>query len=181
MKTPALFLVLFAALSAAAQSNPARWLLVKSTLTYRVSDALHEVTGVSRAARGKGVCADGQCSFLVAAPVQSFRSGDSNRDLHMMQAVRGALDPMVIVRTQLPQSAIHPGLLHANVRVRFGGEVHTYPEVAFTVVAQGRDLRLTGTLPIQLSDFGIKSPQFLFIAVKNLVPVDIVLRWRPTP
>src|SRR5215472_11398071 len=76
-----------------------QWILEKSTLTYHVSHPLHEVDGVSHAAKGKGSCRAGVCDFLIAAPVKSFDSGDSNRDLHMLQVARGGEFPMVIVRT----------------------------------------------------------------------------------
>jgi len=67
-----------------------QWVLDQSTLTYHVSHPLHQSEGTSHAARGKGVCHDGQCDFLIAVPIKSFDSGDSNRDLHMLQVTRGA-------------------------------------------------------------------------------------------
>src|SRR3984885_13604143 len=81
-----------------------QWILQQSTLTYHVSHPLHETEGVSHAAKGKGVCHAGQCDFLIAVPVKSFDSGDSNRDLHMLQVTRGAEFPLVTVRTRLPES-----------------------------------------------------------------------------
>ncbi|MGC2474727.1 MAG: hypothetical protein WA485_10360, partial [Candidatus Sulfotelmatobacter sp.] len=65
------------------------WVLTQSTLTYHVSHPLHQTDGVSHAARGKGVCHEDQCDFLIAVPVKSFDSGDSNRDLHMIQVTKG--------------------------------------------------------------------------------------------
>jgi len=79
-----------------------QWVLKQSTLTYHVSHPLHQSEGASHAARGKGVCHEGQCDFLIAVPVKTFDSGDSNRDLHMIQVTRGAEYPMVTVRTRLP-------------------------------------------------------------------------------
>ena len=92
------------ALPAFAQTD-SQWVLEQSTLTYHVSHPLHQVDGVSHAARGKGVCHAGQCDFLIAVPVKSFDSGDSNRDLHMLQVARGGQFPMVTVRTRLPEAA----------------------------------------------------------------------------
>ena len=63
-----------------------QWVFEQSTLTYHVSHPLHQTDGISHAARGKGVCHAGQCDFLIAVPVKSFDSGDSNRD-------RGIIDP----------------------------------------------------------------------------------------
>src|SRR6476661_2437365 len=96
-----LVLVLLAPKLAQADSQ---WILEQSTLSYHVSHPLHQIDGVSHAARGKGVCHAGQCEFLIAAPVKSFDSGDSNRDLHMLQATRGAQFPLVSVRTRLPET-----------------------------------------------------------------------------
>src|ERR1035437_9420828 len=81
-----------------------QWVLGQSTLTYHVSHPLHQSEGISHAARGKGFCHDGQCDFLIAVPVKSFDSADSNRDIHMLQVTRGAEFPMVTVRTRLPES-----------------------------------------------------------------------------
>jgi hypothetical protein len=96
-----LTLLLLALPALAADSQ---WALEQSTLTYHVSHPPHESEGVSHTARGKGVCHAGQCDFLIAVPVKSFDSGDSNRDLHMLQVTRGAEFPMVMVRTQLTES-----------------------------------------------------------------------------
>ena len=105
-KTLMAFLLLALPALAAADSQ---WVLDQSTLTYHVSHPLHQVEGVSHAAKGKGVCHAGQCDFLIAVPVKSFDSGDSNRDLHMLQVTRGAQFPIVTVRTRLPEAAIRIG------------------------------------------------------------------------
>src|ERR1039458_6859634 len=83
-----------------------QWVLGASTLSYLVSHPLHESVGVSHDARGKGVCHGGQCDFLIAVPVKSFDSKDSNRDLHMLQVTRGGQFPMVTVRVLLPESEL---------------------------------------------------------------------------
>src|SRR5487761_2678296 len=102
MRTRTAFLLV--AMPALAHAD-SQWVLDQSTLTYHVSHPLHQVDGVSHAARGKGVCHAGQCDFLIAAPVKSFDSGDSNRDLHMLQVARGGQYPLITVRTRLPESA----------------------------------------------------------------------------
>jgi hypothetical protein len=92
MNKKLLVTLLFLALPGLAAAD-GQWVLDQSTLTYRVSHPLHQTEGVSHAARGKGVCHTGQCDFLIAVPVKSFDSGDSNRDIHMLQATRGAEFP----------------------------------------------------------------------------------------
>lgn len=168
--------VLVLSLLAAADSQ---WVLQQSTLTYSVSHPLHHIEGVSHAARGKGLCQAGQCQFLIAVPVNTFNSGDSNRDLHTIQAVRGAQNPMVVVRTQLPESEIKPGTIHANLQVQFAGQTASYKQLTFQLVTQGKDIRLTGTIPATLTDFKIPPPSLLTIPIKNEIPVRVDMTWAP--
>ena len=154
-----------------------QWMLKQSTLTYHVSHPLHQSEGVSRAARGKGVCHDGQCDFLIAVPVKSFDSGDSNRDLHMIQVTRGAEFPMVTVRTRLPESASASATVKADLEVQFAGQTARYQQVAFEVVTQGNEKKISGTIPTILTDFKIDPPSLLALPVKNEIPVRVEMTW----
>jgi hypothetical protein len=162
-------------------SADSQWVLQQSTLTYSVSHPLHHIEGVSHAARGKGMCHAGLCQFLIAVPVNTFNSGDSNRDLHTIQAVRGAQYPMVMVRTQLPDSEIKPGSIHADLQVQFAGQTASYKQLTFQVATQGRDIRLTGTIPSTITDFKIPPPSLLTIPIKNEIPVKVDMTWAPAP
>ena len=154
------------------------WVLDQSTLSYHVSHPLHQVDGVSHAARGKGVCRGGQCDFLIAVPVKSFDSGDSNRDLHMLQVTRGAQYPMVTVRTHLPESAAQGSTIHADLDIEFAGQSVHYKDVPFQVADQGNEKKLSGTIPAKVSDFKIDPPTLLTMPIKNDIPVKIEMTWR---
>jgi hypothetical protein len=134
---------------------------------------------VSHAALGKGVCRLGQCDFLIAVPVKSFDSGDSNRDLHMLQATRGAQFPLVSVRTRVPETAAASATIHADLEIQFAGQTAQYKQVAFQVVTQGNQIRISGTIPATLSDFKLDPPSLLAIPVKNEMPVRVEMTWRP--
>jgi len=156
-----------------------QWVLEQSTLTYHVSHPLHQSEGVSKAARGKGVCHTGQCDFLIAVPVKSFDSGDSNRDLHMLQVARGGQFPMVTVRTRLPEAASASATTQADLEIQFAGQTVTYKQVRFQLAAKGKRMSITGTIPATLSDFKIDPPSLLAVPVKNEMPVRIEMTWRP--
>lgn len=158
-----------------------QWVLEQSTLTYHVSHPLHQTEGVSHAARGKGVCHAGECDFLIAVPVKSFDSGDSNRDLHMVQASRGAQFPLVTVRTRLPEAASASATIHADLEIQFAGQTAQYTQLPFQLLKQGNDIRITGTIPATLSDFKIDPPSLLTFPVKNEIPVRVEMTWRPQP
>jgi hypothetical protein len=160
-----------------AQSD-SQWVLEQSTLTYHVSHPLHQVDGVSHAARGNGVCHAGQCDLLIAVPVKSFESGDSNRDLHTLQVVRGGQFPMVTVRTRLSEDASGSATIQADLEVQFAGQTAKYSQVPFQQVTQGDETRISGTIPATLSDFKIDPPSLLAIPVKNAIPVRVEMTWR---
>jgi hypothetical protein len=176
LRTLALWLLLAPPLAPAADSQ---WILQQGTLTYHVSHALHQSEGVSHEVRGKGVCHAGQCDFLIAVPVKSFDSGDSNRDLHMIQVTRGAQFPMVTVRTRLPESASNSATVQADLEIQFAGQTAQYKQVPFQLVTQGVQIRITGTVPATLTDFKIDPPSLLTIPVKNEIPVRVDLTWKP--
>ena len=155
-----------------------QWVLEQSTLSYHVSHPLHQSEGVSHAARGKGVCHAGQCDFLIAVPVKSFDSGDSNRDLHMLQATRGAQFPMVIVRTRLPEEASTSATIQADLEIEFAGQTVHYRQVPFQLVSQGNEIRLSGTIPATIADFRIDPPSLLTVPIKNEIPVRVEMSWR---
>lgn len=172
----AVLAVVFATLALAADSQ---WVLQQCTLTYHVSHPLHQTDGVSHAARGKGICHAGQCDFLIAVPVKSFDSGDSNRDLHMVQVTRGAEFPMVTVRTRLPESAENDATIQADLEIQFAGQTAHYQHVPFQLAKQGPDIRLSGTIPATLVDFKIDPPTLLTMPVKNEIPIRVEMTWHP--
>src|SRR6202140_4993567 len=122
----AILLLLLPPLKPALGQADRQWVLEQSTLSYHVSHPLHKTDGVSHMARGKGVCHAGQCDFLIAVPVKSFDSGDSNRDLHMPKVTRGGQFPLVTVRTQLPEAASASATVQADLEIQFAGQTATY-------------------------------------------------------
>jgi hypothetical protein len=170
---------LLLALPPLALAADSQWVLEQGSLTYHVSHPLHESEGVSHAARGKGVCHAGQCDFLIAVAVKSFDSGDSNRDLHMVQVTRGAQFPIVTVRTRLPESAAASATINADLEIQFAGQTVQYKQVPFKLEVHGGETHITGTIPATLSDFKIDPPSLLTMPVKNEIPVRIDMTWRP--
>jgi hypothetical protein len=166
----------FAAIAFCQTDTP--WVLVQSTLTYHVVHPLHQVDGVSHAAKGKGICHAGQCDFLIAVPVKSFDSGDSNRDLHMLQVTRGGQFPMVIVNTHLSEDVSASATIHADLEIQFAGQTVKYPQIPFQLVIQGDQAQISGTIPATLTDFKINPPELLAMPVKNDIPIRVELTWQ---
>lgn len=155
-----------------------QWVLTQSTLTWHVTHPMHEVEGTSHAAKGKGNCSGGECDFLIAVPVNTFNSGDSNRDLHTLQVVRGGQYPMVVVRTRIPQSELSAPTIYADLDVQFAGQTAHYSHVPFQRTSHGNDVEIKGTIPATCSDFNIERPSFLTVPIKNEIPVTADLTWH---
>lgn len=172
------FGLLFLALAPIAARADSQWVLDQSTLAYHMSHPMHEVDGVSHAAKGKGICHAGQCDFLIAVPVKTFDSGDSNRDLHMIEAVRGAQFPMIVVHAKFPESEINQQWIHEDLEVQFAGQTAHYANVPFERTQQGSEVRITGAIPLTCSDFKIDRPSFLTVPIKNEIPVRVEMTWR---
>ncbi len=153
------------------------YVLQQSSLTYHMSHPMHEVDGTSHAARGKGICRAGECDFLIAVPVKSFDSGDTNRDLHMLEATKGAQFPMVQVRTLFPESEASAPIIHADLEVQFAGQTAHYAHVPFERTQVGSAIRIVGTIPALCSDFKIDRPSFLTVPIKNEIPVLVDMTW----
>ena len=163
----------------AQQPSPAtNWALDSSTLTYHMSHPVHEVDGISHMAKGKGVCKDGRCDFLLAVPVKSFDSGDTNRDLHMLQVTRGAQFPYVTVRLRVPESALASPSLICDIEVQFAGQTAHYSHVPFQRSMEGNSHHITGSVPATLTDFKIDPPTFLLVPIKNDIPVKVDMKWH---
>ncbi|MFP5227078.1 MAG: hypothetical protein ACLGXA_05570 [Acidobacteriota bacterium] len=177
MKLAALFLLAaFASVGLHAQNQ---WVLTQSSLIWHVVHPMHEVDGTSHAAKGKGNCSGGFCDFLIAVPVNTFSSGDSNRDLHMIETVRGAQYPMVIVRAHLPQTALNGPTIEADLEVQFAGQTAHYSHVPLHRTNHGSDVEITGTIPATCSDFKIDRPSFLTVPIHNEIPVTVDTTWMP--
>ena len=171
--------LLLTALPAFSQTDT-QWLLTKSALSYHISHPMHEVDGTSQAGKGKGICDAKTCNFLIAAPVKSFDSGDTNRDLHMIQATRGAQFPMVIVRTQFPATETASSTIYADLEIQFAGQTAHYTHIAFQrTLLQNNEVQITGTIPTTCSDFKIDRPSFLTVPIKNEIPIKVDTTWRP--
>ena len=175
---PALLAILLVSPALFAQTDQT-WVLEQSTLTYHMSHPIHEVDGVSHAARGKGICHADTCDFLVAAPLKSFDSGDSNRDSHMIQVTRGAQYPLVTVRVRVPEQQLSSATLDCDLDIEFAGQTAHFSHVPFQQTIQGTTHHITGTVPSTLTDFKIDPPSFLTMPIKNQIPVKVDMIWHP--
>jgi hypothetical protein len=96
----------------------------------------------------------------------------------MLQVTRGAQFPLVSVRTRLPESLAGSATIQADLQITFAGQTVEYKQVPFQLVTQGKQIKLSGTIPAKLTDFKIDPPSLLAIPVKNEIPVKVEMTWH---
>ena len=96
----------------------------------------------------------------------------------MLQVTLAAEFLMVSVRTRLPEADATSATIHADLEIQFAGQTVQYKQVAFQLVTEGSETRISETIPAMLSDFRIEPPSLPTLPVKNDIPVRVELTWR---
>lgn len=153
-----------------------------STVRYTVVHKLHEVDAASKEVEGKAmVRPDGSVLTEVRAPIASFRSGDGNRDEHMMEVMNVGTYPAVTFKgvAKLPAPGELPqGPLQMDGQVDLHG-VKTRVAVPLSVTPQpDGSLRVRGSLEVSLDQHHIDRPSLLFVKVDDACRIDVDLLLR---
>jgi polyisoprenoid-binding protein YceI len=147
-----------------------------SSISYQVVHKLHKIDGTSRRAEGKArVLSDGKVQVMVRAPVESFDSGNANRDAHMKEVVEAARYPTVELKAVAEP---HKGPTRTLLgQVTFHGV--TLPlSVPVTVTTEGSGkLRARAQFDLSLDAAKIERPSLMFVKVEDALHVraDLVL------
>ena len=66
----------------------------------------------------------------------------------------------------------------ADLEIQFAGQTAQYKQVPLQLAKDGDNFRITGIIPVTLSDFKIDPPSLLAIPVKNGIPVRVEMTWH---
>ena len=76
-------------------------------------------------------------------------------------------------------SACTSATILAGLDIEFASQTAHYQQVSFQLVSQGNETKISGTIPLTLSDFKIDPPSLLTLPVKNEVPLRVEMTWHP--
>lgn len=172
--------MLIALILASAAAAPGTWTVdsAQSALRYAVNHKLHKVDATSKEAEGKAVVRpDGTLMVEVRAPVASFKSGDGNRDEHMLEVMNVGAHPFVVFK-----GLGH--LAHGDAQLQLQGQIELHgvkapAPVSLSLEAQpDGSLRVKGSFDVSLDAHGIERPSLLFAKVDDAcrIEVDLLLR-----
>lgn len=170
-----LFLGTLLSMSAFAETLSGAYELSSSKVEYTVQYLVKKADGASTASKGKGLCTEKDCEFLVAAPVKSFESKDSNRDFNMLKPTKADKHPMVVARLKTP--AAMGADFKADVEIEFAGVKHTYPQVVFKTSGTAQAFSAEGSINVSLTNHKIEKPSLLGVEVEDRLPVSINAKW----
>jgi len=154
-----------------------------STVRFQVDHKLHEVKGASRAVEGKAALEpDGAVKAMVRIPVQSFDTGDSNRDSHMLETLEAGKFPHVVFKGIGQVASQAPGGKPVAVTLRGELDLHGVKrpvEVPVTVeFAADGSVRVKGRLVVSLEAHRLERPSLLTIKIDDACTIDLDLLLR---
>lgn len=157
----------------------------QSSVTYKLVHKFHTVAGVSKQVEGKArILPDGKVQVMVQAPVESFDSGNSNRDAHMKETVGAAANPQVSIKA-LGEGVTVPTTFPATLDKTFKGELSFHGakntveipvRITFDSATQAT---VTGQFQISLEAYKVERPSLMLVKVDDALKLEFKLVFKP--
>jgi polyisoprenoid-binding protein YceI len=148
---------------------------------FHATHPLHKVDGVSRSVEGKALLdPDGNVRTMLRIAVQSFDSGDANRDAHMLETLEAGRYPHVVFKGvgKVPSQA--PGAKPVDLTLRGELDFHGVKrpiELPVTVLfAADGSARVRGRMVVSLEAFKIERPSLLTVKLDDACAIDFDLK-----
>lgn len=143
--------------------------LTSGTAKYEVSYLTKTVHAESKNVKGKVVC-EAECEFLLAIPLKSFDSGDSNRDLNMQSTVEAGTFPVVTAKGKFKKELWGQKEFNLEATVNFHGVDSNY---TVKVTETGK----RASFKVNLEKHKIERPSLFAVKIDSEVPLDFKLTW----
>ncbi len=176
MKSFLVLLLVLANVQTYAATMSGKYELKSSKIDYLVKYLFKKADGESVSSKGKGECKE-SCDFLVAAPIKSFESKDSNRDINMLKVTKAEQFPLVVAKIKT-NNEIKNGELIADLEIEFSGMKKSYSKIVFKTNETADGFHSEGRFDLILDDFKIEKPSLLGVDIESIVPMTIVADWK---
>jgi polyisoprenoid-binding protein YceI len=155
-----------------------------SEVVYHLVHKLHHVDGRTHRVDGRAALTpDGRAQVEVRLPLDSFDSGNVNRDAHMKEVLETAKFPTLELKT-----------LCSGLRLPAPGQTQMAPckaQIELHGIKQLQDIQVEVTansdgsvrgvthFPVSLDAFKIERPSLMFVKVNDAVEIDAKLMFKP--
>ena len=151
------------------------FMLKSGESTYTVSHLMKKVRATSKELKGKVACQETQCEFLIAVPVKSYVSSDSNRDENMQMTVESGKFPLATAKGKFDREKFFAsGTQTVPAEVTFHGIERTY-QVTFKRID---DSTMDADLNLKLTAHKIERPSLFGVSIDDEVPLSFHLVWE---
>jgi polyisoprenoid-binding protein YceI len=149
-----------------------------SKIGYLVVHPLHKVNGQSKAVSGRArLSAAGQAQVMVSAGIESFDSGNANRDAHVKEVLEAARYPKVEIKA-LTDGLTAPASFPASVdktfkvQVSFHGVNQTLDVPVKVTFESAQRVRAQCSFQLSLEAFKVERPSLMFKKVDDALKID---------
>ncbi|MCB1159440.1 MAG: YceI family protein [Leptospiraceae bacterium] len=107
--------------------------------------------------------------FMIIVPVEGMRTGNSNRDSHLLETLDYTKHKQIIMNLKEVEASGDTYKLKALLKIK------NVEKEVFTIAKYSRDGEssiLKGSFELSLKDFSIEAPSLLLIKVKDTVMID---------
>lgn len=151
------------------------WMVNSGNSQYEVKHLVKKVHSESKDIKGKMNCTVTECEFLVAAPVKSFTSSDSNRDSNMMETTEASKFPVTSAKGKFPAENLKiVGKWSVPVEIEFHGIKQGYT----VVIEHIKDMTFKAEFILKLDQHKIDRPSLFGIKIEDEVPMTFNLSWK---
>lgn len=149
-----------------------------SKIGYLVVHPLHKVNGQSKAVSGRArLTPAGQAQVMVSAGIESFDSGNANRDAHVKEVLEAARYPKVEIKALgegLTPPASFPSTVDKTfkVQVSFHGVSQTLDVPVKVTFESASRIRAVCSFSLSLEAFKVERPSLMFKKVEDAMKID---------
>lgn len=155
-----------------------------SSIGYHMVHKLHKFDALSKKVEGKvKILPTGAAQIAMRAPVESFDSGNSNRDAHMKEVTEAARFPQVEFKGLCDSCALpatFPTTVDKTIKAEltFHGVKKALEVPVKLTFESATRIRAVAHLSVSLDEFKIERPSLLFAKVDDelKLDVDVVLK-----
>ena len=155
------------------------------SVTYRIVHKLHKFEGVAKKVEGRvKLVPGGQTQVVIRIPVESFDSGNVNRDAHMKESVEAARFPTVEVKAVADGIAV-PTIFPSTVQKTFKAQVSLHGvtqamDIPVTLTFEAaNNVIATTAFTLSVDAFKIERPSLMFVKIDDEMKIDAKLQFAP--
>jgi polyisoprenoid-binding protein YceI len=155
-----------------------------SSVSYKIVHKLHTVVGTSKSPTGKArILPDGKVQVMVTIPVQTFDSGNSQRDAHVKEVLAAAAYADVSLKA-VGEGVTVPTSFPTTIEKTFKGELTFHGErktleiPVKLVFESATRVTATTTFQISLEAYKVERPSLLLVKVDDAAKIEVSLVFK---